>query len=165
VADPFVQFSIYVVADGLSGAGVDTIGGAEWSLVLPPELVQLSLTLPVSALNVGTPPSVIMGLGPPILTIPEPVLLATYQVLPVASLPADTLLTLGPSSPSSVFGSGPAYVDGTYSEAAPFSYTSDVLLNQSAAPTPELYPVIPEPASLALLSLGSLALVWVRRRR
>jgi hypothetical protein len=165
VADQFVPFSVYVVADGLSGAGVATIGGAEWSLVFPSELLQVGLALPVEALNLGTPPSVIMGLNPPILTISEPVLLATYTVLPVAVLPADTLLTLGPSSPSSVGGSGPAYVDGASFDVAPFSYTSDVLLNQSAAPTPELYPVIPEPTSLALLGLGALALGCVRRQR
>ena len=125
-------------------------------------MLTLGLVLLPGTLNVGISPNVIMGLSPTIPTTSEPIVLATYQLFISSPLAPDTLLTLGPSSPSSVNGDGPALIDETASNLAAFDFTSDLLLNQTFEPTPELYP-IPEPATGGLMVLVSGGIFFTRR--
>ena len=158
---PFVPFNIYVVADGFSEAGIGGIAGAEWSLNLPVGFSSVGLTLPPGAINVGSIDNVISGFGG-VLT--EPAVIGTYSIVNFAGFQVfDGLMTLGPSTPSSVDGTGPVYLDN-FNSVENFSFSSGLRINKVFEDTPELYP-IPEPATLSLLTLGSLALVMGRRRK
>ena len=106
-------------------------------------------------------------MNPALPTAPEPVLLATYTAM-IPGPALDILISLGPSTPSSV-GGMPAYVNQNTAPVFPFTFASSLVINPVQLSAPPLHgpddeqPPIPEPASLSLLGLGGLALF--RRRR
>lgn len=159
---PWVPFSVYVIADGFDEADIAGIQAAEWSLdhtSLPWIFTNLTLTGP-SPVNAGNTinPEVAFGGN----VVGEPLLLATYQFFATGNPPTPTLLSLG-GIDIAFGGLGvPAYTDDQNNKVA-FSFASDLLINPTGQPAPELYPPFPEPSSLALLGLGGLMLS--RRRR
>ena len=94
-------------------------------------------------------------------------LAATFAAANTAALTGSLVQTAGPSGPGSsnfrdlgaTYGNNPVTVTGTYmgDPTNPLTATGSITLRQNASP-------VPEPASMAALSLGALALVRKRRR-
>jgi len=131
-----IPFDVYVIADNFT----DTSGlfGYEWSLSSPNLGSSLSFQSVIfegpSAVNVGSSQTdVIVGTGET-LDNSAPLILAKYTFLATAPL-VDELITIGPSTPSSVGDCNAAWASPTLSLYR-FHFSSDLLLNQDVLSTP-----------------------------
>lgn len=146
-----VPFDVYVYADDLPGGG---LLAAEFALTYPPGLFLISTTVLHSGINVGTPPEFIVGYPSTVL---EPADLVHLLFMDFTGAP-DQLIEIGAVSVPTLPGT-PAVVDPSLN-IHPVDYCSGLLVN----PTNQTPPAwTPEPATVAILGLGSLVLVGRRR--
>lgn len=147
----YTSFDVYILADDLPSGG---LGGAEFSVSYPSSNLNLMSTeILNSGLNVMTHPDYVMGYPAPVY---EPALLCKMTFFLMSTEP-DQLIQIGPASISSVSPPEPCWVLGSdFGVLSAFDYSSSLLVNPANLPTP-LW--VPEPASLALLGFGALALL------
>jgi len=110
----------------------------------------------------------VVGVAPPGLsTTIEPVWLATLTFQNINASLTDSLITIGPTSPSSFPGDNVGGILTQGDVIIPFSSASDLLVNQDTLPTPELYPAssVPEPSIIWLIGSGLALIGFVRTRK
>ena len=164
-ATGFVPFFLYVIADEWADPGAGLFG-YEFSLNLDPNWIILGTVLTGPApINIGTPTNVIAGTGGAVAT-PGPVVIVRYQLGWFAGpVVPETLISLGPSTPSSFSPATPGYLQPN-GELVAWECTTNLLINPSngaTAPPQCSTDQVPAPATFALLGLGLLG-VAIRRR-
>lgn len=104
----FVQFPVYVVI-----AGVDALSALELSQQLPAGAIVIGQSYPVpGVLNIGLADNPILGLGQCYDPAGDSAWIVRTDLFFATPAPgSDLLFCAGPSTPSSVGGLGPAYVD------------------------------------------------------
>lgn len=162
-------FDVHVLVDNIDSS-ISSIDAFEFAVNY--DTASLSLLSEVNAGDVDVAPYLnefIVGVAPPGLsTTPEPVWLATLTFQNISISLIDSLITIGPTTPSSFPGDN---VGGIYERATdeitPFDYASGLLVNQVSVATPDLYPAssVPEPSIIWLLSSGLALIGFVRRKR
>lgn len=101
---PATPFNVYWI---LANPVAENLGGFEFAWAFAPEVVPapfiLSVTLPPSALNIGTNTNLIVGLGGGLITT-EATTLVTLNMMVLAPVNPETYITAGPATPASIPG-------------------------------------------------------------